>query len=275
MYAELTRFQNDDQNGHGSHVAGTIGGATFGVAKKVNLVAVKVLGADGSGANSGVLNGMQFVIDDVQKRGIAGKAVMNMSLGGSLSRAVNRAIQALNTAGVVPVVAAGNENVRLPISNSNDPSNKNAHQNSKTLPTPHPARLPRPSPSAPSTPATTPRQASPTLDRQSTSLLLVSRFLALASSPTLTPTSSAVPAWVSASASTCSIHPRTQSILMKTTALACPHVTGLAAYLMSLQGANSADQVDALIKNLATQTGASVKNNAQGTTNLIANNGNL
>lgn len=55
---------------------------------------------------------------------------------------------------------------------------------------------------------------------------------------------------------------------------ACPHVAGLAAYLMSIQGANSAAQVDSLMKNLATQTGASVRNNVPGTTNLIANNGN-
>lgn len=59
---------------------------------------------------------MQFVINDVQKRGIKGKAVMNMSLGGAFSKAVNKAIENLNQAGVVPVVAAGNENVSLPLS---------------------------------------------------------------------------------------------------------------------------------------------------------------
>lgn len=51
---------NTDENGHGSHVAGTIGGRTFGVAKKVNLVGVKVLDADGAGTNSGVIAGMNF-----------------------------------------------------------------------------------------------------------------------------------------------------------------------------------------------------------------------
>lgn len=107
-------FNNDvmtDENGHGSHVAGTIGGATFGVAKKVNLIAVRVLGADGGGQNSDVLKGMQFVVDDSKKRGIGGKAVMNMSLGGGFSKAINSAIDAIVAAGVVPVVAAGNENV--------------------------------------------------------------------------------------------------------------------------------------------------------------------
>jgi subtilisin family serine protease len=100
---------DDDTNGHGSHVAGTIGGATFGVAKSVDLVAVKVLGSDGSGSNSGVIQGMQFVVQDAQSRGITGRAVMNMSLGGSFSQAINRAIQAIFEAGIVPVVAAGNE----------------------------------------------------------------------------------------------------------------------------------------------------------------------
>ena len=53
-------LQNTDENGHGSHVAGTVGGATFGMAKTVNLVAVKVLDADGAGSNSGVISGLNF-----------------------------------------------------------------------------------------------------------------------------------------------------------------------------------------------------------------------
>lgn len=55
--------------------------------------------------------------------------------------------------------------------------------------------------------------------------------------------------------------------------VASPHVAGLAAYLMSLQGVNSADQVDQLMKNLADQAGARVRGNTQGTTSRIANNG--
>ncbi|KAM3515398.1 hypothetical protein MY11210_000960 [Beauveria gryllotalpidicola] len=98
-----------DENGHGSHVAGTIGSATFGVAKKARLVGVKVLNKQGGGANSGVLRGLQFVMNDVRQKGLAGKSVMNMSLGGGRSDAINRAIQQLFAAGVVPVVAAGNE----------------------------------------------------------------------------------------------------------------------------------------------------------------------
>ncbi|KAK3690144.1 serine protease [Podospora appendiculata] len=106
-------FVNDvdtDENGHGSHVSGTIGGATFGVAKKVKIVGVKVLDKDGSGTNSGVIAGMNFVAQNATASGLSGKAVMNMSLGGSKSKAVNQAINAISAAGVVPVVAAGNEN---------------------------------------------------------------------------------------------------------------------------------------------------------------------
>ncbi|KAL1846405.1 hypothetical protein Daus18300_014274 [Diaporthe australafricana] len=102
---------NTDANGHGSHVAGTIGGKTFGVAKKATLIGVKVLDAQGAGTNSGVIAGMNFVAQTARTNGLSGKSVMNMSLGGGRSNAVNQAINALRNAGVVPVVAAGNENV--------------------------------------------------------------------------------------------------------------------------------------------------------------------
>ncbi|ORY57922.1 subtilase [Pseudomassariella vexata] len=110
MGANFINDVDTDENGHGSHVAGTIGGATFGVAKNVNLVGVKVLDADGGGTNSGVLQGLDFVANNASAEGLAGKAVMNMSLGGSRSRAINNAVEAIAAAGVVPVVAAGNEN---------------------------------------------------------------------------------------------------------------------------------------------------------------------
>ncbi|RYC54626.1 hypothetical protein CHU98_g11583, partial [Xylaria longipes] len=88
-----------DENGHGSHVSGTIGGATFGVAKNVKLIGVKVLGADGGGTNADVLDGLNFVESDVRQKNLTGKAVMNMSLGGGQSQAINKAIEAIADAG--------------------------------------------------------------------------------------------------------------------------------------------------------------------------------
>lgn len=77
----------------------------------MNLVAVKVLDADGAGTNSGVIAGLQFVATNATARGLSGKAVTNISIGGSKSTALNNAIAALTRAGVTVVCAAGNENV--------------------------------------------------------------------------------------------------------------------------------------------------------------------
>ncbi|RDW60288.1 hypothetical protein BP5796_11894 [Coleophoma crateriformis] len=109
--ANMVNTVNTDENGHGSHVAGTIGGATFGVAKSVKLVAVKVLDAAGAGTNSGVIAGINFVASNATAMRLSGKSVMNMSLGGSKSQALNSAIAGVTRAGVVAVVAAGNDNV--------------------------------------------------------------------------------------------------------------------------------------------------------------------
>jgi hypothetical protein len=95
----------DDCNGHGTHVAGTVGGSSYGVAKAVTLHPVRVLNCSGSGTTSGVVAG----IDWVRTSHIA-PAVANLSLGGSASTTLDTAIQNLINAGVTVVVAAGNSN---------------------------------------------------------------------------------------------------------------------------------------------------------------------
>lgn len=100
------RLTNPQENGHGTHVSGTIGGKNFGVAKRVSLVAVKVLDGSGSGATSGVIAGIQWAAN----RAAGGKAVANMSLGGSYSAAMNNAVASAVNSGLTFVVAAGNSN---------------------------------------------------------------------------------------------------------------------------------------------------------------------
>lgn len=100
---------NTDGNGHGTHVAGTIGSKTYGVAKKTKLYAVKVLDASGSGTNSGVIAGINFAANDQKTRSCPNGAVGNMSLGGSKSTAVNSAAANAVTAGLFLAVAAGND----------------------------------------------------------------------------------------------------------------------------------------------------------------------
>ncbi|MFJ2213270.1 S8 family peptidase [Streptomyces sp. NPDC101062] len=100
----------DGQNGqdcqfHGTHVAGTVGGSNYGVARDVSLVSVRVLGCDGSGTWAGVLAGFDWVAKNAKQ-----PAVMNASIGGPRSTAVNAAVNAVADSGVVSVVAAGNEN---------------------------------------------------------------------------------------------------------------------------------------------------------------------
>jgi subtilisin family serine protease len=96
---------NTDCHGHGTHVAGTVGGAIYGVAKGVALVAVKVLNCAGSGSTSGVISGIDWVIANKHLPALA-----NMSLGGGFSASLNAAVARGVAAGVTFVVAAGNEN---------------------------------------------------------------------------------------------------------------------------------------------------------------------
>ena len=99
----------EDCNGHGTHVAGTLGGTVYGVAKDVSLVPVKVFQCDGTSNDSDIINGLDFVLSDHAAH--PGPAVANLSLGGSLSPSLDTAVANVIAAGITVVVAAGNDNV--------------------------------------------------------------------------------------------------------------------------------------------------------------------
>ena len=94
-----------DCNGHGTHVSGTIGGSTYGVAKSALLRGVRVLDCNGSGSTSGVIAGVDWVTNNH-----ISPAVANMSLGGGVSTALDDAVNNLSNSGVAIAVAAGNSN---------------------------------------------------------------------------------------------------------------------------------------------------------------------
>lgn len=102
---------NDDNatdcNGHGTHVSGTIGGSSYGLAKQARLIGVRVLDCNGSGATSGVVAGLDWIVEHHR----AGQpASANMSLGGGASTALDAAVNRVIADGVTMAVAAGNEN---------------------------------------------------------------------------------------------------------------------------------------------------------------------
>ncbi|WP_420806977.1 S8 family peptidase [Amycolatopsis keratiniphila] len=96
----------DDGYGHGTHVAATIAGAKYGVAKGASLYPVRVLGSDGSGTTAGVISGVDWITKNAKK-----PAVANASLGGGASTALDTAVRNSIKAGITWTVAAGNSNV--------------------------------------------------------------------------------------------------------------------------------------------------------------------
>ncbi|TQK44679.1 peptidase inhibitor I9 [Streptomyces sp. SLBN-118] len=94
-----------DCNGHGTHVAGTVGGKTYGVAKAVKLIAVRVLDCQGSGTTAGVIAGIDWVTANAKK-----PAVANMSLGGGANTSLDNAVKKSIASGVSYAIAAGNGN---------------------------------------------------------------------------------------------------------------------------------------------------------------------
>ncbi|WP_372777816.1 S8 family peptidase [Litorivivens sp.] len=94
-----------DCNGHGTHVAGSAGGSEWGVAKNTTLYPVRVLNCEGAGSNSTVIAGLDWIAKNAKR-----PAVVNMSLGGGASSAIDEAVENLVKRGITVVVAAGNDN---------------------------------------------------------------------------------------------------------------------------------------------------------------------
>jgi len=107
VYNAITNEANTDLNGHGTHCSGTVGGTTYGIAKQVALKGVKVLSASGSGSNTGVVAGVNYVSNN---KNTARKNVASMSLGGGASTATDQAVEQSIAGGVTYSIAAGNDN---------------------------------------------------------------------------------------------------------------------------------------------------------------------
>ncbi|KAF2129685.1 subtilisin-like protein [Dothidotthia symphoricarpi CBS 119687] len=116
--------EHTDTLGHGTHVSGTIGGTTYGVAKRTNLISVKVF-TGSSGSTSVILAGFNWAVNDITSKSRTARSAINLSLGGQASTTWTNAIQAAYTQGVLSVVAAGNGDANgnpLPVS-SQSPAN--------------------------------------------------------------------------------------------------------------------------------------------------------
>ncbi|KAL5632664.1 hypothetical protein ACGC1H_005570 [Rhizoctonia solani] len=102
-------YRNQDGHGHGTHVAGTVAGKRWGVAKAASIIAVKVLSDEGPGKTSDIVAGINWAVAEVKRKGRP--SVINMSLGGPANDAMDRAAAKAIAAGVHVVVSAGNDNV--------------------------------------------------------------------------------------------------------------------------------------------------------------------
>lgn len=214
---------NNDGHGHGTHVAGTVGSKTYGVAKKTQLFAIKVLSNTGAGSTSGVMAGINFAANDAKSRGCAKGAVANLSLAGSKSSSLNTAVARAVATGLFVVVGAGND--------GKDASNT--------------------SPASEATAFTV--GATDSSDQWAS----FSNFGALvdALAPGVSILSTA----------------NTGGTQIKSgTSMATPHVAGLAAYLLSLEGKKSPSALAARITALAQK--GKITGVPSGTSNLLISN---
>ncbi|XXG94205.1 hypothetical protein Hte_000458 [Hypoxylon texense] len=108
LNAILDDPNNDDENGHGTHVAGIVGGNTVGVNNNTQLLAVKISDKNGMGDYAMAISAVDWVWKDAKARGRIGKSVMNLSISGPASKAMNDVVKSAVNAGMTVVVAAGN-----------------------------------------------------------------------------------------------------------------------------------------------------------------------
>lgn len=225
--ANYATGSNTDGNGHGTHCAGTVGGKTYGVAKKTKLLGIRVLGADGSGTNSGVISGINFAVNDYKTRGCSAGAVGSMSLGGGKSTAVNSAVANAVSAGLFMAVAAGNE-----------------AQNAANV-----------------SPASEPTAFTVGASDSSDRMASFSNYGSVVD--IFAPGVSILSTWIGGT---------TRTNTISGTSMATPHVAGLAAYLLALEGKKTPAALSNRIVALA-QTGL-ISGLPSGTPNRLAFNGN-
>ncbi|KAK6209117.1 hypothetical protein LQW54_006571 [Pestalotiopsis sp. IQ-011] len=217
---------NVDSVGHGTHVAGTIGGTTYGVAKLTTLIAVKVFQGESS-STSIILDGYNWAVDDITSNGRESVSAISMSLGGSYSATFNSAVNAAYTSGVLTVVAAGND-----AANAANYSPASA-ANAVTV---------------------------GALDSDWAQAYYSNYGSVL---DVYAPGSAVLSAWIGSNTATNTI---------SGTSMATPHVTGLALYLIALEGLSTPAAVIARIKELATS--GEITDIGTGSPNLITYNGN-
>ncbi|KAK0452830.1 serine protease [Desarmillaria tabescens] len=217
-------YANTDGNGHGTHVAGTVGGSQYGVAKAVNLIAVKVLSDSGSGYISDILSGFDWVIDAVESSGKP--SIVSLSLGGSVSTTFDNGVVTLINAGIHVVVAAGNDGTNA----------------SGTSPAPVAAAI--------TVGATTIADARASFSNYGSVIDIFAPGQYITSS------------WIGRTTATNNI---------SGTSMATPHVSGLVAYLIGLNGNQSPAAMSTLIKSLGIS--GALTSIPSGTSNLLVNNG--
>ncbi|UNI17473.1 Oryzin [Purpureocillium takamizusanense] len=229
-----TGYPGDESDtvGHGTHVAGTVGGVTFGVAKKTSLIGVKVFQGK-SASTSIMIAGFDWAVNDITSKGRQNKAAINLSLGGPKSQAWNDAIETAFNQGVLSIVAAGNDKV-----DASDVS-----------------------------PASAPNAV--TVGAVDSNWEVVTNWPRGQGSNYGQVLDLFAPGDNIMSASNVG---DSESRLDSGTSMACPHVTGMALYAMSVNGVQGAKAVsEHLLKNAGQNV---VKGPLRGSPNLMANLGN-